>query len=89
MLQGPAIDHNLTRLVCRGLDRGGKRHLVARPSHVEVGYVLDSEGDSYEDVRTLQSHPVDGIVDGIAEEGSFIGRMWRLRASHSQCVRQR
>ena len=89
MLQRPAIDHNLTRLVCRGLDGGGERHLVARPGHVEVGHILDSERDSYEDVRTLQSHPVDGIMDGVAEEVRLVGWMRRLRATHSQCVRQR
>ena len=89
MLQRPAIDHNLTRLVCRGLDCGGERHLVARPGHVEVGHILDSERDSYEDVRTLQSHPVDGIMNGLAEEVRFVRWMWRLCATQSQCVRQR
>ena len=32
MLQRPAIDHNLARLICRTLDRGGKRHL-SQPDH--------------------------------------------------------
>ena len=89
MLQRPAINHDLTRLIRRRLDCGGKWHPVASPGHVEVGHILDSERDSYEDVRTLQSNPVDGIMNGLAEEVCFVGWMWRLRATHSQWVRQR
>ena len=89
MLQRPAIDHHLARLICRGLDRGGKRHLVPRPGHIEMGHILDSERDSYKDVWTLQSHPVDGIMYRFAEEVGLARRVWRLSAMHGQCVRQR
>ena len=88
MLQWPPIDHDLSRLICRGLDRSGKRHLIARPGRVEVGHILDSEGDSDECVRTLQSHPVDGIMNGIAEEVGLVSRMWGLSAPRCQCIRQ-
>ena len=74
MLQRPAIDHNLAWLIRRCLDRGGKGNLVPSPSHVEVGHILYSERDSYQDVRTLESHPVDGVVYGLAEEVRLAGR---------------
>jgi hypothetical protein len=89
MLQWPAVDHHLARLICRGLDRGGKRHLIARPGYVEVGHILDSERDSNECVRTLQSHPINGIVNGVAEEVGLARRMRRLSPPHCECVRQR
>ena len=68
MLQRPAIHHNLARLIRRRLDRGGKWHSVASPGHVEVRHVLDSECDSNQDIWTLQSDPVDGVMYGLAEE---------------------
>ena len=89
MLQRPAIDHNLARLIRCCLDRGGKRHLVASPGHVEVGHILDPERDAYQDIWTLQSHPVDGVMYGLAEEVRLAGGRWRPSAMHSQCVRQR
>ncbi len=88
MLQWPAIDHDLARLTCRALNRCGKRHLIARPGHIEVGHILDPEGDSDEYVWTLQSHTIDGIMNGLAEEVGLARRMWRLSAPHCQCVRQ-
>jgi hypothetical protein len=88
MLQWPAIDHHLARLTCRALNRCGKRHLIARPGHIEVGHILDPEGDSDEYVWTLQSHTIDGIMNGLAEEVGLARRMWRLSAPHCQCVRQ-
>jgi hypothetical protein len=88
MLQWPAIDHHLARLTWRALDRSGKRDLIARPGHIEMGHILDSEGDSDEYVWTLKSHPVDGIMNGVTEEVGLARRMWRLSAPHRQCVRQ-
>jgi len=88
MFQRPAIDHNLTWLICRRLERGGQRHLVGRPGHVEVGHILDSEGDSHQDIWTLQSHPIDSIMYRLAEEVSFAGWMRRLGTTHCQCIRQ-
>jgi hypothetical protein len=81
MLQWPAIDHHLSRLTRRALNGGGKRHLIARPGHVEVGHILDPERDSDEGFWTLKAHPVDGIVNGVAEEVSLARRMWRLSAT--------
>jgi hypothetical protein len=81
MLQRPAKDHHLSRLTRYALNRGGKRHLIARPSHIEVGHILDSERDSDEGFWTLESHSVDGIVDGVAEEVGLARRMWRLSAT--------
>ena len=88
MFQRPAIDHNLTWLICRGLERGGQRHLVGRPGHVKVGHVLDSERDSHQDIWTLESHPIDGGMYRFAEEVSFAGWMRRLGTTHGQCIRQ-
>lgn len=88
MLQWPAIDHHLARLTWRALDRSGKRDLIARPGHIEVWHILDSDGDSDEYVGTLKSHPVDGIMNGFTEEVGLARRMWRLSAPHRQCVRQ-
>ena len=89
MLQRPAIHHNLTRLIRRRLDCGGEWHPVASPGHVEVGHIFDSERDSYQDIWTLQSYPVDGVTYGLAEEVRLAGRRWRPSATHCQCVRQR
>jgi len=89
MLQRPAIYHNLARLIRSRLHRGGKWHLVASPGHVEVGHILDAEGDSYQDVWTLQSHPVNGVTYRLAEEIRLAGRRRRPSATPSQRVRQR
>jgi Protein of unknown function (DUF3499) len=89
MLQRPAINHDLTRLIRRRLDCGGKWHPVASPGHVEVGHILDSEPDSYQDIWTLQSHPVDSVTYGLAEEVRLARRRWRPSATQCQCVRQR
>ena len=88
MFQRPAIDHNLTWLICRGLERGGQRHLVGRPGHVKVGHILDSERDSHQDIWTLESYPIDGGMYRFAEEVSFAGWMRRLGTTHGQCIRQ-
>jgi hypothetical protein len=88
MLQRPAIDHNLAWLICRGLERGGQRHLVTRPGHIEVGDILDSERDSHQDIWTLESHPVNGVTYRFAEEVSLVGWVWRLSTMHSQRIRQ-
>jgi hypothetical protein len=88
MLQRPAIYHNLARLIRSRLHRGGKWHLVASPGHVEVGHILDAEGDSHQDVWTLQSHPVNGVTYRLAEEVRLAGRRGRPSAPPSQRVRQ-
>jgi hypothetical protein len=88
MLQWPAIDHHLARLTWHALDRSSKWDLIARPGHIEMWHILDSEGDSDEYVWTLKSHPVDGIMDGVTEEVGLARRMGRLSAPHRQCVRQ-
>jgi Protein of unknown function (DUF3499) len=89
MLQRPAINHDLTRLIRRRLDCGGKWYPVASPGHVEVGHILYSERDSYQDIWTLPSDPVDGVAYGFAEEVRLARRRWRPSAPHCQCVRQR
>ena len=53
-----------------------------------MGHILDSERDSDEDIWTLQSHPIDGIMYGFAEEVGLARWMWRLSPMHRQCVRQ-
>jgi hypothetical protein len=85
VLQRPAIDHDLARLSRRTLDRSGKRHLITGPW---VRHILDSKGDSDEDVWTLQSHSIDRIIDGVTEEVGLVGGMGRLSTPQSQCVRQ-
>ena len=85
MLQRPAINHDLARLIRRTLHRGGKRHLITGPW---MRHILDSKGDSDEDVWTLQSHSIDRIIDGVTEEVGLVGGMGRLSTPHSQCVRQ-
>jgi hypothetical protein len=86
MLQRPAIDDNLARLIGCSLECGSKRHLITRPSHVEVRYVLDTECDPDEHVGTLQSDPVDGVMHGLDEEVRLASGMRRLSAAHSQGV---
>jgi hypothetical protein len=54
-----------------------------------VGHILDAEGDSYQDVWTLQSHPVNGVTYRLAEEIRLAGRRRRPSATPSQRVRQR
>jgi hypothetical protein len=88
MLEGPAIDHHLARLIRRALYGGGKRHLIARPGHVEVGDILDAERDADQHFWTLQTHPVDGIAYRLAEEIRPACRMWRLSAANAERVRQ-
>ena len=88
MLQRSAIDHHLSRLARRAFDCSGKRHLIARPRHIEVGDILDTEGDSNECIWTLKSHPVDGIMNGVAEEVGLARRMRRLSATKRQRIRQ-
>ena len=86
MLQGPAIDDNLTRLISRSLKCGGQRHLITRPGHVEVRYVLDAERDPDEHVGTLQSDPVDGVMHGLDKEVRLAGGVRWLSAAHGQGV---
>ena len=86
MLERPAIDHNLAGLVRRSLECGRQRHLITGPGDVEVRYILNAKGDPDEHVRTLQSHPVDGIVHDLSEEIGLVRRMRRLSASRAQCV---
>jgi hypothetical protein len=86
MLQRPAIDDNLTRLISRSLKCGGQRHLITRPGHVEVRYVLDAERDPHEHVGTLQSDSVDGVMHGLDEEVSLAGGVRWLSAAHGQGV---
>jgi hypothetical protein len=81
VLQWPAINHNLTWLICCPLESGGKWHLIARPGHVEMRDILDTEGNPDEHVWTLQSHPIDSILYGVSEEVGLAGRMRRLRAT--------
>jgi hypothetical protein len=78
MLQRPAIHHNLARLIGRPLQSGSQRHLLAGPGHVEMRHVLDAKGDSHKCVRTLQSDPIDGIVDRFGEEVGLARRLWRM-----------
>jgi hypothetical protein len=89
MLQRPAIDDNLTRLISRSLKCGGQRHLITRPGHVEVRYVLDAECDPNEHIGTLQSDPVDGVMHGLDEEVSLAGGVRWLSAAHGQGVWKR
>jgi hypothetical protein len=86
MLQRPAIDDNLTRLISRSLKCGGQRHLITRPGHVEVRYVLDTERNPDEYVGTLQSDSVDGVMHGLDEEVSLAGGVRWLSAAHGQGV---
>jgi hypothetical protein len=86
MFQRPAIDDNLTRLISRSLKCGGQRHLITRPGHVEVGYVLDAERDPDEHIGTLQSDPVDGVMHGPNEEVSLASGVRRLSTAHGQGV---
>jgi hypothetical protein len=86
MLQRPAIDDNLTRLISRSLKCGGQRHLITRPGHIEVGYVLDAERDPDEHIGTLQSDPVDGVMHGLDEEVSLASGVRRLSVAHGQGV---
>jgi hypothetical protein len=86
MLQRPAIDDNLTRLISRSLKCGGQRYLITRPGHVEVRYVLDAERDPDEHVGTLQSDSVDGVMHGLDEEVSLAGGVRWLSAAHGQGV---
>ena len=88
MLQWPAIDHYLARLTSRALDCRGKRYLIARPRHIEVGDILDTEGDSNECLWTLKSYSVDGVMNGVAEEVGLARRMRRLSATKRQRIRQ-
>jgi len=50
-------------------------------------HILDAEGDSDKYVRTLQSDPIHGIVNGFSEEVRFAGRMWRVGTMRGQRVR--
>ena len=84
MLQRPAIDHDLARLIRRTFDRGRKRHLITGPW---VRHILDSEGDSDQHIWTLQSHAIDRIIDDVTEEVGLVRRMGWLSAPHRQCVR--
>jgi hypothetical protein len=86
MLQRPAIDDDLARLISCSLKCSGQRHLITRPGHVEVRYVLDAECDPDEHVGTLQSDPVDGVMHRLDEEVSLAGGMRRLSAAHGQGV---
>ena len=86
MFQRPAIDDNLTRLISRSLKCGGQRHLITRPGHVEVRYVLDAECDPNEHIGTLQSDPVDGVMHGPNEEVSLASGVRRLSTAHGQGV---
>jgi hypothetical protein len=86
MLERPAIDHNLAGLVWRSLECGRQRHLITGPGDVEVRYILNAKCDPNEHVRTLQSHPVDGIVHDLGEEVGLVGRMRRVSPSRAQWV---
>ena len=88
MLERPAIDHHLARLVRRALDCGGKRYLIAGPGHVEVRNIFNSECDPDQRFWALHSHAVDSIVDGLAKEVGLVRRMWRLSAPDTERVRQ-
>jgi hypothetical protein len=81
VLQWSAINHNLPWLICCPLESGSERHLIARPGHVEMRDILNSEGNSDEHVWTLQSDAIDSILHGVSEEVRPAGRMWRLRAT--------
>ena len=85
VLQRPAIDNHLARLTRHTLDCSRKRHLITGPS---VWYILDSKGDSDEDIWTLQSHSIDRIMHGVAEEVGLAGGMRRLSTPRRQCIRQ-
>jgi hypothetical protein len=84
-LQRPAIDHHLARLIRHALDCSGQRHLITGPW---VRYILDSKGDSDQDIWTLQSHSIDRIMYGVTEEVGLAGRMRRLSTPRRQCVWQ-
>jgi hypothetical protein len=88
MLERPAIDHHLAWLVRRALDSGGKRYLIARPGHVEVGNILNPECDPDQRFWALQSYAVDSIVYGLTEEVGLVRRMWRLSTPNTERVRQ-
>jgi hypothetical protein len=88
MLQGSAVDHNLSGLICGSLECGGQWHLVVRPRHVKVGDVLDTERDPSENVWTLQAYPIDGIVHRLSEEIRLACRMRGVRAAGGQRVRK-
>jgi hypothetical protein len=49
-------------------------------------YILNAKCDPNEHVRTLQSHPVDGIVHDLGEEVGLVGRMRRVSPSRAQWV---
>jgi hypothetical protein len=85
MLQRPAVDHNLARLICRTLNRSGERHLITGPW---MRHVLDAKADSDQDVWTLQSHSVDRITYGVTEEVGLVGWMRWLSTPPGQGVRQ-
>jgi Protein of unknown function (DUF3499) len=51
-------------------------------------HILDSKGDSNQDVWTLQSHLIDRIIDGVTEEVGLVRGVWRLSTPHSQRVWQ-
>lgn len=51
-------------------------------------HILDAERDPDEHVWTLQSHPIDGIVNRLSEEVGLASRMWGLCPMRGQCVRQ-
>ena len=51
-------------------------------------HILDSKGDSDQDVWTLQSHSIDRITYSVTEEVGLISRMRRLRTPPTQCVWQ-
>jgi hypothetical protein len=88
VLKWPAIDHHLARLIRRALDSGGKRYLIARPGHVEMRNILNSERDPDQRFWALQSHAVDSIVYGLTEEVGLVRRMWRLSPPNTERVRQ-
>ena len=85
VLQRPAIDNHLARLTRHTLHCSRKRHLITGPS---VWYILDSKGDSDEDIWTLQSHSIDRIMHGVTEEVGLAGGMRRLSTPRRQCVWQ-
>jgi hypothetical protein len=88
VLQRPAIDDNLARLIGSSLECRRQWHLITGPGHVEVRYVLDAERDADEHVGTLQPNPVDGVMHRLSKEVRLAGRMRRLRATCGQGVRK-